>query len=522
MKILSLLFVFTISFAVMSQEKAILFFNSKPDVSTIDINDCVSNRSLKRRLSKDVVINSLDVPVNPSYLNELAQYGVVLKKSKWLNAVIYSSVLSEEELKSKFEFIERVQFFKKHSISEINKSVLSEEKAIDYGAAQGQTEQINVNCLHDQAYTGDGVYLAVIDAGFTNMDNVSYFDSLFIQGRVLDKYNFTDGNTDVYGNSDHGTMVTSCIVGEKHSGEKYVGTAIDVDIALYRSEEASTETISEEFDLVLALERCDSVGVDIANISLGYVDFDDPSSDHVYADMDGTTTIAAMGVNAAATKGIAVIIAAGNGGPQTISTPCDADNGFCIGAVDALNEYAFFSSVGPSSDGQVKPDVVARGEGAWIVNPNDMTESGNGTSFASPIICGATACLIQANPSSSVQEIFNAIRQSADQYATPDGFKGYGLPDFCVADQILKAASLKSMVSSEMILFPNPVSDFLTIESEIKTGSIQVYNSVGKKVLLIDAWNQTMIDVSNLSSGIYTIELLDNTSVAVRSKFIKK
>ena len=105
-----------------------------------------------------------------------------------------------------------------------------------------------------------------------------------------------------YGNSDHGTMVTSCIAGEKHSGEKYVCTAIDVDIALYRSEEASTETISEEFDLVLALERCDSVGVDIANISLGYVDFDDPSSDHVYADMDGTTTIAAMGVNAAATK----------------------------------------------------------------------------------------------------------------------------------------------------------------------------------------------------------------------------
>ena len=197
MKILSLLFVFAISFNVMSQEKAILFFSSKPDVSTIDINDCVSNRSLKRRLSKDVVTNSLDVPVNPSYLNELAEYGVVLKKSKWLNAVIYSSALSEDELKSKFDFIERVQFFKKHTSSDINKSVFSEEKAIDYGAAQGQTEQINVNCLHDQGYMGDGVYLAVIDAGFTNMDNVSYFDSLFIQGRVLDKYNFTDGNTDV-------------------------------------------------------------------------------------------------------------------------------------------------------------------------------------------------------------------------------------------------------------------------------------------------------------------------------------
>ncbi len=507
----------------LSQNTMIVFLKNKSSKQGFDLNSTLSKRSLIRRANKRIQEDSYDFPITNIYLQKLAAFGEVEKQSKWLNAVIYSSPLSPVQLQDKFDFIERVEVFERHKTSTIEKEPSSSNKALNYGFSRTQIEQLNLDCLHDQGYTGTGIYLAIIDAGFTNMNTVSYFDSLFLQGRVLDTWDFPLNNADVFGNSSHGTAVSSCIVGQNSTAiQPYIGTAKDVDIALYRSEVAATETVSEEFDLVLALERCDSVGVDIANISLGYFGFDDTLTNHIYADMDGNTTIAALGVDIAASKGIAVVIAAGNGGPGKISTPCDADSCLCIGAVDSLSNYAFFSSVGPSSDGQVKPDVVARGLGAWVVTPQDTVLSGNGTSFASPITCGATACLMQANPTKSVQEVFDAIRESADQFNTPDSLRGYGLPDFCLADQILKGTAGVVELKKEKLIYPNPTTDFIHFSSGFLENkiSVRIINSTGQEVFINPVFDDSKIDVKKLPHGIYVLEIISDTQTE-RLNFVK-
>ncbi len=528
MKNILLLIVLTFTQFSFSQEKMIVFFTDK-NVKTVNPNELFSERSLKRRKLKSIEINTYDLPIDTGYLNAISTVATIEKTSKWLNAVVISTQLSKDDLLSQFSFIERITLINTKLNSTINKeeAILSQQKAINYGLATQQVQQINVDCLHDLGYTGSGIYLAVIDAGFDGMDTVSYFDSVYANNRVLDSYDFVLNQTSVYANSQHGTMVSSCIVGERNQGQDiYVGTAKDVDLALYRSENIYSETLIEEFDLVRALERCDSVGVDIANISLGYFEFDDSTTNHVYADLDGNTTIAALGVNVAFSKGIAVIMSAGNSGPSHIATPCDADDGLCIGAIDEFGDYAFFSSVGPNADGQIKPDVVARGFNASIVTPNDTVVQGSGTSFSSPILCGATACLIQANPTKTIAEIFNAIRMSANQHTFPDSLRGYGIPNFCLANTILNSgAGISEDDLYSLLIYPNPAKDEVTVFGFESNQEVEfvVYNSLGgfEKIGKEIATNGYFkLDVSNMSAGNYILEVQLNEVVIAKEPLI--
>jgi len=516
MKNFILLIALFLSHITFSQSKMLVFFSDKPE-SGFTENVLFSPKSIERRNKKSVQLNEYDLPINPSYLSSIGVDGSIEKTSKWLNAIVFSSFLSQEQLLAKYTFIERIIPVNTSLEVHVQKKtpLNSPEKSINYGFATQQIEQLNLNCLHDLGFTGNGIYLAVIDAGFNNMNTVSYFDSVYQNNRVLDSYDFVLNQTSVYANSQHGTMVSSCIVGEKNQGqEMYVGTAKDVDLALYRSENVYSEALIEEFDLVRALERCDSVGVDVANISLGYFNFDDSTTNHVYGDLDGNTTIAALGVNVAVSKGIAVVMAAGNSGPNYISTPCDADDGLCVGAVDEFGNYALFSSVGPNADGQIKPDVASRGQNAFVVTPNDTVVQGNGTSFASPIMCGATACLIQANPTKSVAQIFNAIRLSASQNTFPDSLRGYGIPNFCLANTILNSsAGIAENDLSNLLLYPNPANNELTVYGFEQDLSVEyvIYNSLGglEKVGKENtSEGYFKINVSTITAGNYFLEII--------------
>ncbi|MDX2359428.1 MAG: S8/S53 family peptidase [Crocinitomicaceae bacterium] len=506
----------TISFG---QNKMIVFLKDKGNQQIEQSN--FTERSIQRRLKNQSVFDSRDIAVNPDYITALAESGEVLNVSRWLNAVSYESDLSVEELMAQYPFIERA-----HSVGRAHNSlgVFEEEgKTVEYGMGVDQVDQINLICMHDQDYTGEGIFMAVIDVGFRNMDTIQYFDSVYLENRLIDVHNFVTGQSDVYDYSGHGTSVSSCIVAEKSGVDPFAGTAFDVDLALYVSEDFASETEIEEFNLVVALERCDSVGVEIANISLGYYHFDDSTTSHVYADMDGQTTIAAQGVNVAASKGIAVITSAGNGGPDTISTPCDADSCLCIGAVDGNGAYATFSSVGPSADGQVKPDVSARGQWAVLVASNGTLTASNGTSFSSPIIAGATACLMQANPSKTVMEIFDAIRQSANQFNTPDEFLGYGIPDFCAANDLL--ASMEVLENDLIEIYPNPADGSITVtlkETQSIT-SIELVNMLGQIVIAksSELSDVVQLDVHALSNGMYTVQVHANGEVFTKKLVIR-
>lgn len=497
-----LLFSFAfIAFHSLAQQRMIIYFSDNPAYERSSVS--LSEKSENRRLNKSVQRDAFDRNINKSFLKEISMYGKVLNKSRWLNAVSFETHVDELQEIEKLPFIRKIQLVNEKI--EYNPKDVEIKKTIDYGVGYEQVNQINIDCLHDLGYTGQGVLLGVIDAGFEGMDTIGFFNNVYQESRLVDQYNFVGNNTSVYHSSYHGTAVSSCIVGESTGGNPYVGTGFDVQLALYLAEDVFSETIIEEFNVVAALERCDSVGVDVVNISLGYFAFDDPNQNHVYADLDGNTTIAAVGVNIAVSKGIAVVMSAGNSGPSNISTPCDADDGLCVGAVDVMDNYAFFSSVGPNSDGQVKPDVAARGLDAWVVINDGSLVQGSGTSFSSPITAGAVACLVQADPTKSVSEIFQSIRMSANQFSTPDSLLGYGIPDFCLANQILNVESINIY---PIEVYPNPASNNVSIvhQGSFSQGSYNLMSMDGKLVATGPLSGiSTLIPLTALSNGIYNL-----------------
>ena len=495
MKLWSVLFVVLLSGSCWSQQKMLVFFDDKPGQNSFEQN--FSDKSLNRRARLNVDWDFYDLPVNPDYLKTLQSAGKIKSVSRWLNGVVFETKLSAQEIRDQFPFVKDVRSagIVLDSDPEVN------AKNLDYGVGFNQADQINADCLHDAGFTGEGVYVAIIDAGFYRLDSMSYLENLFTENRILDSYNFVNPGNDVFNSSGHGSRVLSCIAGFKTGTEPFAGTAVDVNIALYLTEDVFSETEIEEFYLVAALERCDSVGVDVANISLGYFEFDDSTTSHVYADLDGKTTISARGINIAASKGIAVVTSAGNSGPSNISTPCDSDGVLCVGAVDELGTYAPFSSVGPSFDGDVKPDIAARGWWSWLVNnDNDTLGQGNGTSYASPIACGGVACLRQAHPYASVSELFQAVRASASQFSNPDIYLGYGLPDFCLAHDLLTQLELEK----ETLIFPNPADDKIVITSSSTEKKIDLFDATGTLVRSIpNAQYETTILTSDLAAGVY-------------------
>lgn len=311
-------------FLVRAQQTHLVFLKDKGNLSG-QKPISLTERALSRRAKNNVSIDWNDLPVSSVYIKLLQESGNVLSSSRWLNAICLKSDLSANQLMEKYEFIDRIESIQAYKNDKISKEKLenSIEKTLNYGWTDTQVRQINLPCIHDQGYKGDGVFLAVIDAGFNGMDTIPFFNNVYLQNRIIDEFDFVGGNS-VYNYSGHGTAVSSCIVGEMTGANQFIGTAPEVDLALYVTEDVSSETQLEEYNLVLALERCDSIGVDVVNISLGYVNFDDSTTNYSYSDMDGHTTIAAQGAMVAASKGIIVVTSAGNGGPEKISTPCDA------------------------------------------------------------------------------------------------------------------------------------------------------------------------------------------------------
>jgi serine protease AprX len=164
--------------------------------------------------------------------------------------------------------------------------------------------------------------------------------------------------------------------------------------------------------------------------------------------------MAAIGADLAAKKGILVVCAAGNEGTNTnwkyIGTPSDADSVMVVGAVNTSGAVANFSSYGPSSDKQIKPDVASVGFGTIIQLPNNSVGGGNGTSFACPNMAGLTACLWQGFPEFNNMTIIDALRQSASKASTPDDRVGYGIPNVkkALASLLQKFSTASASVSN--------------------------------------------------------------------------
>lgn len=412
----------------------------------------LSADALTLKAEKGLTIDESDVPVSQAYRSVLAANSQkVLYASRWLNAVAVEVNPSQLAAIQALPFTQGVTPVQTMKVSRFNapKSEVTEEAAygsekepgdvFDYGKARVQAAMLGVPEYHAKGITGRGVKVAVFDAGFENVNKINVFDSLWAQKRIVAWHDFVDGDEDVFDSDSHGTNVLSCIAANLPG--KMVGIAPHATFYLARTEQSKSETNREEYNWVAAMEWADSIGVDVIHSSLGYSKFDDGVGSYTYKDMDGNTAICTKAADRAAKKGIIVTVSAGNEGGDAwkyITAPSDADSVLCVGAVNAKGKRTYFSSMGPSSDGQVKPDVMAMGGNTTVATPDNTISTSDGTSFSGPIMAGFEILLKSAHPKRSNMDIIQATRLSGDQYNFPDGEYGYGIPNILVADSLLK------------------------------------------------------------------------------------
>jgi subtilisin family serine protease len=327
-------------------------------------------------------------------------------------------------------------------------------------------------------------------------------------------------------------MSVLSIIGGYVPGE-LTGTAPDASFWLLRSEDVGTEFIIEEDNWIAAAEFADSAGVDIINTSLGYSEFDDSLQNHTYAQMNGDIARISRAADIAASKGILVVVSAGNQGSQAwryISAPADADSVLAIGAVDQSGFIAGFSSRGPSSDQQVKPTVMAIGQGTYVSALDGTIKQGNGTSYSAPVISGLVACLWQANPDAAAMELYASICKSADRFNQPNDDYGYGIPDFALAHVLLQTAREEDEPTKQMNVFPTLFSNqlYIIFHSEIQEPADVALFDVTGKLVFRKTYSQAVglqylkieHDLDFLHQGAYILRV-DAGDVSVNSKLIK-
>ncbi|HAO14281.1 MAG TPA: peptidase S8 [Tenacibaculum sp.] len=406
------LLIFLWSHIIHSQiEDAWIFFKDKPEVDTYLSYPIamLSQRAIDRRNRLQISLDEKDVPIDVTYYNQInATAGITVKaRSKWLNALhVRGTKETIAALLPAFDFIESIEYADKRlnrvavDNSTKNKFINNHQnkfKALqtefDYGMSSTQIKMLNADYLHREGYTGEGMHIAVIDGGFLNVETLPAFQRLRDQNKILGGYDFVNRSPNFYSAHSHGTHVLSNIAG--YIENEFVGTAPDASFYLFITEDILNETPLEESLWVEAAERADSLGVDVINTSLGYTTFDNRNYSHTYNDLDGKTTFISRGAEIGASRGMLLVTSAGNSGSSAwkyLSAPADAAAVFTVGAVNASENMAQFSSYGPTADGRVKPDVVAHGENVFVVNYNSGEPSrANGTSFSSPVMAGGGA-----------------------------------------------------------------------------------------------------------------------------------
>lgn len=462
----------------------------------------LSPKALARRNFQGIALDSTDLPVVPHYIDTVMTTASAVKLhnvSKWFNQVVVitmdsskvTNILALPMVQSAicvavwtngvYQKTSEDPFDGKYQTTyETNTSVNRKTRGNPafYSYTYQQIDLIQADCLHDMGYMGQDMDIAMFDVNFRYANTCNYFDSLNLQNRVKDQWSFVKDTPFVFStaiNSGHGKDALGCMAGYK-PGE-YVGSAPKANFFLYNTEDIYGERPIEEDNWLSAAERADSIGVRVVNSSLGYNVYDAPlaSMSYTYSNhFDGKTTLIAQALNKLTSKGIIVVQAQGNegcGNWHYLLTPADADSAMSVGSVDGSGIWAC-SGYGPNSNGITKPDVVCMGKAVMLVQDNcDVPGAANGSSFASPTMCGAIACLWQAFPTKTAWQIKQLVKMSANRYTAPNNTEGFGIPDFCVAYNLATGVGDVQQIDYQFAVYPNPSQNGSFYVKSFQSGS---------------------------------------------------
>ncbi len=509
------------------------------DFSISKPNQFLSQKAIERRLEWGLGFDSLDIPVNKNYIDQVLNIGntQLLLKSKWFNSItVQVNDTSSSVLATWLNQINQLEcVLQVRSLQNIiqNGKVIAiqgvqsiqENQMHSYGDSYRQIEMLNGHFLHDLGFEGQGVDLAVFDGGFLFADELPAMQHLFSEGRVISKHDLLHFNSsEVFDASTHGMMVLSHMAGI--IPDSLYGTATQANYFLFQTENVFQEVRLEEDTWIQAAEMADSIGVDVINSSLGYSLFDFESMSYLPADMNGQTTRISQAANICALKGTLVVNSAGNSGASVwhaITAPSDAENVLSIGAVDANEIHASFSGYRPPNGPFVKPNVVAMGKQTVYAAYDSTIARGNGTSFSSPIIAGLAACLIQAFPHVSNLKIKDVIERSASLFETPNDSMGYGVPDFWKAFLMLSQEQNGFNENENILVYPQPSAGIfeVRIKSNVVAPKVYLFNAAGASIRNIrpyfnqmeNEWCRIEVDLSNQAAGTYYLMVHENDEI---------
>jgi serine protease AprX len=511
----------------------------------------LSQRAINRRTKYGIAIDSTDLPVTPSYVTQIDNVNnvTILNVSKWHNSVsiqttdpaAITSINALSFVQSVAPLAARTGNTNSGKLAVTTEPYTPSQRGtqltadfFNYGS--GSLTEINLHkgqFLHNIGLRGQGMIIAMLDAGFLNYNTLDAMDSIILNNQVLDTWDFYSKNTTVSDDHSHGMQCLSTIAANIPGS--FVGKAPKANFMLYRTEDVNSEYPIEEFNMVCGMERADSSGADVISASLGYYDFDDPGFNYTYANMNGNTTISAIGADLAARKGILFVNAAGNEGGNSwhfLITPSDADSVLAVGAVSASGAVGAFSSYGPSSDGQIKPDVASVGVGALVQTTINTVGTSNGTSFACPNMAGLSTILWQAFPEYNNMRIIRALREAGSITSTPNDRIGYGIPDMKKAfGALLTDFATSTSTINGCRIFVNWTSkdvDAMKYEIERKAPGETSFSKVGELVpatgVSLATHNYEFINtLTTGSSGIFSYrirQIIDTAAATFTAVYI--
>jgi subtilisin family serine protease len=474
----------------------------------------LSAQSLSRRAKQNIVVIEEDLPVKPAYIANVKNAGAkTFFSSRWLNCVLVEctptivNALKQLSEISSIEYVAPGSKLKGGRIANAsNKLSLSQSQA---GLVQYQ--QLGIDQMNASGFNGSGVNIAIFDGGFSGVNTATAFQTAY-QQKIRYTYNFVENSSSVYAFNDHGTEVFSIIGAQSTS---FTGGVINANYFLFVTEDVSSEYRVEEYNWLFASERADSLGVDIISSSLGYNLFDDASMNYKVSDLNGSTAIISKAASIALKKGMMVVNPSGNNendGWNYIIFPADVKGILSVGSITSTRTLSSFSLGGPTADGRIKPDVVALGSAASVINSAGSLTTNKGTSFSCPLVTCLVAGVWQAYPSLSAEGVYNAIIRSADQSFSPDNLKGYGVPNFVAIKNYLES----TLIEDQIVVSPNPITNgtMKVIFKEPKEGDINVtvYDLQGRiltttTMKMIWQNNPLEFDLSMIAAGVYIVQV---------------
>jgi serine protease AprX len=533
-----------ISFSSFGQNRYAVHYKFKPHqhFSLDKPNDYLLAKSIQRRIKQQIALDSLDLPVSEQYIEGIKPFIQQLHyNSHWLNA---SLVVAHEDQVANIEalaFVEKVVLaapgvlpqgrLTSGSSKKVGASVKGKaSRSLETSEYVFQNELLGIPQMHEMGFTGEGITVAVFDAGFPGVNQIPAFRHLFENGKLIGAKDYVDvKNTNVFTKNQHGTNVLSLIAA--NAPASFIAGAPDVDVILCITEDGPTEYRIEEYNWVKAAEYADSLGVDIINSSLGYWDFDDPRMNYSFEDMDGKTAIVSLGASIAAKKGILVVTSAGNYGSRgasSITPPADAVDILAIGAINSQLNRVGFSSQGPTADGRIKPDVTTFGEQVYLIRSSGAFGRANGTSFSAPQVAAMSAGLWQALPNLTVKELITKIKESSSMADSPNNQFGYGIPNFTKAYLGNVLQILPEERGAEFLVFPNPIEGLsLKIRfGMLNEGDFSLFNMHGQlvqktKLSREDHRQPFEVNIPDLNSGMYVVEFQAGNETR-RTKLLKR